>query len=224
MKHLKLILMLIALGWAPHSFAKKAKRQGFNFGASFGFETKPEPQLVPRTTGDNKRAQETSSFANPHVGYAFFNVLNIGIMAHQKSTAGTTSIRGITPNSSIESEYEADLLGGGLFMRFLFGKALYLGSNIGYFQRETKIANVYTIDSNSSQFSGQRDHLTIKSSGLGFSGSAGIELPVAYGFFTTFNLTRSIYLLNPHSKSTNVGKVDGEEAQTQLSFGLSHYL
>lgn len=218
-----LILLMMGVLLPQAAYGKRSKRKGFNFGSTLRLVNTDQPGLVAGQDGDNLRNHSSTRTIRPSLGYAIADVFNLGVEFTLSNEESERTVRGSTAGTSIFSNRMSDLNGAAFISRFLFGRVMYFQAGVGYYERNTRILTEYITESGSGSYSGTREHMKVRSGGAGYHLGAGIEIPIAYGFFFTTDYSARIYDLKAFKSVGNVGEVDGHEESREVSFGVSHY-
>lgn len=225
MKTIYIILasMLLTAIIADPAYARKDRRQGFNFGSTIGVSTLTDRRNASENDSMAGKQSSTSQSFNPYFGYAIGGVFNIGATFSLVSTEAQSQQRSLDNSTEISTETTSALKSGSIFGRLLFGRVLYfeLGGGV-YHATSNEIRSENQMLSGNS-FSGQRQEYNSKGMGPGYHIGAGIELPVTIGFYITSAYKKHVYKLNETNEDLNLGKQQSYKQKSELSFGVSYY-
>ncbi|MGE0172777.1 MAG: outer membrane beta-barrel protein [Oligoflexales bacterium] len=224
MKTLTYALIALIVGAVSSSaYAKKSKREGFNFGVNLRLVDSDRPTLAKDDDGTARRSTSEVRSVKPYFGYAFDGVFHLGlkmIFEDEKSQENLV----LVPNvSRVETQKTSSLNGGGAVARLLFGNVMFFEVGAGYYERLTKLDVEVTTDSDNGNFSGSREAHKTRAAGLGYHAGAGLEIPITAGFFFSSDYTAYFYKLKAYKNNTDINRGDEPEAAQELSFGLSYY-
>lgn len=218
-----IVAMISFVAFSTEAFAKKAKRDGFNFGTTLRLMETDQPSIATNAGGNSKRSVSDVQSVRPHLGYVFGGLFHLGVDAVIESEEREEALNGLNANEKIESSRSSSLNGAGLVARFLFGQVMYFQTGIGYYDRKDEVVNKYATDLGSGQFSGRKEELTSRAVGAGYHLGGGIELPVAAGFYVSANYLVQTFELKPYKESSSIKRDSDRESRQELSFGIVHY-
>ena len=204
------------------AFAKRDQRDGFNFGSSVRMITNNDRTYGDQTSGVDGTTKSSSQSYNPFVAYST-GLLNLGITAHVESADTATTEQQKSTNQIVDRKSSTDVKGTSVFGRFLFGKVMFFELGLGVYKQKVTVNNQYTNMSGSGSFSGNSDSYTLDSAGPGYHMGAGLELPIADGFYFTTSYLVRIFQLRDISDGS-FGAKRAYEQKRELTFGLEHYL
>ena len=199
------------------AFAKRDRREGFNFGSSVRIVTNNDRTYGDQTSGVDGTTKSSSQSYNPFVAYSN-GLLNLGLTAHVESADTATTEQQKATGQIVDRKSSTDVKGTSVFGRFLFFE---LG--LGIYKQKVTVNNQYTNMSGSGSFSGNSDSYTLDSAGPGYHMGAGLELPIADGFYFTTSYLVRIFQLRDISDGS-LGAKRAYEQKRELTFGLEHYL
>jgi hypothetical protein len=205
------------------AFARRFDREGFNFGATLHSNSHEDRTSgkIDRNEPDSK-AETLLTTVTPYVGYAF-SVFNLGVslLAQNGSQEVVESLgdKQTIKNSTFSRQ------GLSLFGRFLFGRYFFF-EGAGGLYRETGKTDVEVKEKKSTGiFAGTTDTFEQTTIGPGYNIGAGVEVPIAGGFFfTTAYQVRAVRLREASSGSPFGGRNRTFSQTREIAFGLSHYL
>ena len=212
---------------AEDAFARRDRRQGFNFGVTLGLGNADARTIgaeQENASTNQTRSKTDAVSASPYMGYVFFDRLNIGLQGlieNSSSEQETSSAEsGITTTTNSKSQLKA----GSLFFRFLFGKIMYFEAGAGVYEGRSNIETRTENSDTSGSFTGTREDYNTRGLGPGFHGGVGLEISVLNGFYFTSNFLLRSYQLREFSGGGSLGKKRGSVSSRELSFGISHYV
>jgi hypothetical protein len=204
------------------AYAKRDRREGFNFGTSVRIISSDDKAYGNATDGIDGGTKTQSQSYNPFVAYST-GLLNVGLTAHIESTQSSTREHQNSTGQIVDRQSSSDLKGTSLFGRFLFGKVMFFELGMGLYKQNVNVDNQYTNVSAGGSFNGQRDTYKVESAGPGYHLGGGLELPIADGFYFTTSYLVRIYQLRDISSGT-LGEKRAYEQKRELTFGVEHYL
>lgn len=223
MKRIISTLIFTGLLASGPAYAKKSKREGFNFGASFGLVDQKDKGLRADVDDDNSRTSSLSSTVNPYIGYVVADFMNLGLNLSFENSRVDETIRSSVESEYIQREKTSTLKSAGLFTRFLFARVMYFEFGLGAYDRKVDLVTTYTSEQGDGQFVGQRQEYKTHGVGPGYHLGYGLELPIAYGFHFTTAYNVRIYQLRSFDNRGEVGRKTGRENKREVVFGLSYY-
>lgn len=224
MKRLLIIgLSIMGLSVSTGAWAKKSKREGFNFGASFGSVDQRDKGLRADVGEDNSRTSTESSTVSPYIGYVAADFLNLGLNLSFENSKVDETIKGSVENEYIQREKNSALKSAGLFSRFLFAQIMYFELGVGVYDRKVDLVTSNVTEQGDGMFEGQRQTYKTHGVGPGYQMGYGLELPIAYGFHFTTAYNVRIYQLRSYDSEGEVGRKTGRQNKREVVFGLSYY-
>ena len=195
-------------------------REGLNFGLSGSWYGAKEDDRGDASQMVGK-ANESRQNAVFHFGYAFDEVVNLGLTFSLLSQSRIERIQGESAEEIIDRQTESDLRSYGLFFRFLFGRYFYAELGGGAYDYRNTTTTEFVSQISETQFSALVDEANVKGIGPGFHAAAGIEIPLKYGFFVTGNYRFFRYSTTLNGKN-NAATRRSSQAD-EFVFGIHHY-
>lgn len=225
MRQFRLMLCIASLIFISNTaFAKKDKRDGFNFGTGISLDSSNDQT---KNQGENNNSFQTKSSTqgfSPYIGYSFSGVFNLGLNffvgeEEKKEVEQNGDGKTLNDRNSNTTSKSASIFG-----RFLFGKILYFEAGFGVYKESTSINNTLAISVEGERVSGTVEDYSINGSGVGYHVGAGFEIPTGAGFYFTGSYLTKVYRIN--DGGSLFGESDKKNAYQQkrlLTFGLAHY-
>lgn len=217
--------LAVALFSVPTAALAKSKREGFNFGANWRAVGVEDQSLGLNDDKSRSVTSKDETTATPYVGYVAADWLNLGVNATIETLDSKEQLTKEGSDERIIRDRRSKLQGGSLFMRFLFARVLYFEAGFGLYRRSVSIFNEVTVAGDDGQFTGRKDEIESSGIGPGYHLAAGMEFPMAYGFYFTTAYTNRIYQLRDFKGEGNVdlGRRTGRERKREVSFGVAYY-
>jgi len=203
------------------AFAKRDKREGFNFGTSVRMIDNNDRAFGDASSGVDANVKVNSQSYNPFMAWST-GLLNLGITAHLESNNSSTTETNKDSGHVVDRNASADIKGTSLFGRFLFGKVMFMEFGLGIYKQKLTVNNQYK-DINGSAFSGTTDSYVLDSAGPGYHMGYGLELPITDGFYFTTSYTVRIFQLRDISDGM-FGAKRAYQQKREITFGVEHYL
>jgi hypothetical protein len=218
----KLAMLLLAFSLAQVSFARRDRRDGFNFGTTVKLvDTDDRRYAVGDATRDSRSERTMQSFT-PYVGYAFAGALNLGLAATLQHGTEKMLDTAKDGQDEISREISASLNAGNLFARRLFGKVMFMELGVGLYSEQVSATTEFNSLLADGTYSGRREHSKTQSMGMGYHGGIGAELEMGAGFFFTSSFLTRVYHLK-EVKGGDMGAKTGYQQNRELNFGLAYY-
>lgn len=222
---MKIWILLFGLGSlipVGDAFAKRSKRQGFNFGSTMYYKSASFPDL-----SESKSRDAHSSFHEfryrPFLGYSFGGVFNLGLGLEWEQLNSEKLESQPDSETSYTKVEDQDLTGGFLFGRLLFGRIFFMEAALGYYEKSHSQSLVYEQGPQSGSYNGARENWQLVARGPGAAMGAGMEIPVSDGFHLSASFMTRKLMLKQASASQNVGPYQGDSTTGSMNFGMSHY-
>lgn len=205
-----------AVGYSTESEARRAQREGVNFGVSV--RAGSETWEAPANDGSDAKVEVSSTAASPFVGYSF-GTINIGVMAVNESTKYVET-RPLEDGSNSVETRSGNLGGAGVFSRLLFGRFFFFELGAGIYKGSLSSSSEIARDDGAG-YSGDRTSSSLSGTGYGIHYGGGLEIPIADGFHMSAAYIAREVRLSGFEKET---KASLSRERGELSFGLIHYL
>jgi hypothetical protein len=215
--------LLVGTTLSTNAYAKRSRRDGFNFGVNLRVLDTDRPTLAKDDDGTTRRATSEERSVKPHFGYSFDGVFHLGLKMIFEEEQGVENLVLVPNESRVESMRTSTLGGGGPVARLLFGNVMFLEVGAGYYERMTKLDVEVTTDDGDGNFSGKREQHKTRAAGLGYHAGAGVEIPISDGFFFSSDYTAYFYKLRAYKNNTDLNRGQEDEKTQEVSFGLSYY-
>lgn len=221
----RIILSIAVLAsLASPAYARRGERNGFTFGLSMRALDNRDSSLAGDDAYSSKDKQSSVDAVNPHMGWAFSDTFNIGLMGTFESSSLEERDVSADGGQEVRRTQESTLKGGGLYLRFLFAKYMYFEGGFGIYDRRISVDNQYVIPGDGDSFVGRRETYSIRGVGPGYQLGFGIEVPVTNGFYFTSAYIARILQLRDYNGDGDVGGKRARIQQREVAFGLSHYV
>lgn len=217
------IIILLSLSISGTSYAKRDKRNGFNFGVSLRLLDTEDKSLAGNETVKNSEIQTEVQSVRPYFGVVIFDAFNVGLSGLFENQKTQEQLVSTEDERSISRTSQSILKSYNLFSRFMFAKFMYFEGGFGLYDRTTKVENEFTSDKGDGIFVGEREEYRVRGVGFGYHLGGGLEIPVTNGFYFTANYLVRTFQLRDQSKDT-IGKKRARVQKRELTFGLSHYV
>jgi hypothetical protein len=204
--------------------ARGRDREGFNFGASFGYETASDRNFSSNVSATKANVESSGSTVSPYFGYVMGEHFNLGISAIFNSTSVKEDESNAEFRQRVERNKQISTKALNAFTRFLFGGVMYFELGAGIYDQGMSIKNAYVSDMDGGAFSGHREQYSIRGLGTGYHMGGGFEVPMSRGFFFTSSYVVRVYNLRNYRGSGDLGGKVGFNQKRDISFGLSHYV
>jgi hypothetical protein len=204
------------------AFAKRAQRDGLNFGTTLSYSNVSQPSLIMHGEEATAKGQSLSKASHPYIGYTFGEFFTLGLQGAMIAEERMEKQQG-AGNSLVTNERSSVLQGGGLFTRFLFGQVMYFEAGIGYFERRSSLVSKSVSYLSAGGFEGVEETIRARSSGIGYRIAVGLEIPVAYDFYATSSYASNKFDLKGVKVTPGNEKGSFEESQQQIEFGIAYY-
>ncbi len=203
------------------AFAKRDKREGFNFGTSVRLINNNDRAFGDASSGVDANTKVNSQSYNPFMAYSN-GLLNLGITAHIESTDSTSTETNKDSGRVVDRSSSSDIKGTSVFGRFLFGKVMFMELGLGVYKQKVTVNNQYK-DVSGASFSGTTDAYVLDSAGPGYHMGYGLELPITDGFYFTTSYIVRIFQLRDISDGS-FGAKRAYQQKREITFGVEHYL
>jgi len=203
------------------AFAKRDKREGFNFGTSVRMIDNNDRAFGDASSGVDANTKINSQSYNPFMAWST-GLLNLGITAHLESNNSATTETNKDSGHVVDRNSSADIKGTSLFGRFLFGKVMFMEFGLGIYKQKLTVNNQYK-DINGSAFTGTTDSYVLDSAGPGYHMGYGLELPITDGLYFTTSYIVRIFQLRDISDGM-FGAKRAYQQKREITFGVEHYL
>lgn len=216
-----LTAVILAFGFSSAAEARRAKRTGFNFGASLRVMNSDDQTFATDENSSDSHLKSTSQSVTPYLGYCISDAFDIGIAGLVENT---TSERNDTNSSGVETlrTQSIDVKGISYFSRFMFANYFYFESGIGLYDQKVLIHQETKNGADDGSFTGNQADQEIHGIGPGYHIGAGLELPITAGFnMTAAYMVRAFDLRN--FTNGEIREKRGIEQRREVSFGLSYY-
>ena len=213
-------IAMVALN-SGQAFAKRDRREGFNFGTSVRLINNNDRAYGDATSGVDASTKVNSQSYNPFVAYSN-GLLNVGLTAHVESTDSVTTETNKDTGRVVDRNASSDVKGTSVFGRFLFGKVMFMELGLGVYKQKVTVNNQYKEVAGSS-FSGTTDAYVLDSAGPGYHMGYGLELPITDGFYFTTSYIVRIFQLRDISDGS-LGAKRAYQQKREITFGVEHYL
>jgi len=222
MKRINTFLFLTGfLALSTAAFAKKDKRDGFNFGTGIRL-IGANDKINPTESSENTTVTKTSGQAfTPYVGYSF-GALNLGLAGYIESSTQEVNEKNKDGTVEIKRSTESSTKGISIFGRFLFGKVMFFEVGGGYYAQNLSMDNEYKTNT-ANGFEGTSDSYSLNTSGLGTHFGGGLEIPIDDGFYFTGAYILRILQLRDMNSGSEFGTKHSVQEKRELTFGLAHY-
>jgi len=215
-----LLGLLIAVPWSQTAHARRADREGLNFGTSIRIMDSDDRGQQSAVSDKNTRTKSAGQAFSPYLGYAF-GPLNLGLMLNVENKYEEFSER--TPSTSQELSRDASTASKAIsvFSRFNFGNIMFFAAGAGIY---SQVTNIHTEMRNVSggTFAGTTDDYKLEGIGPGYHMGMGLELPASNGFFFTGSYMVHNYQLRDTTHSS-YGSLIGSQQKRELAFGIAYY-
>ncbi len=215
-----LLAFILFSGLLSDALYARNDREGFNFGLSGSWSSSKGDDRGEASSLVEK-SQDSRRHGVFHFGYAFDEVINLGLNFAFISDQRSERLLGESSGEVIDRQTESDLRSYGLFFRFLFGRYFYfeLGGGAYDYRNGTKTEFVSQVSGN--QFNSVIDESQVRGVGPGYHAAAGIEIPLKYGFFVTGNYRFLQYATTVSGNNSAATKRSGQS--DEIVFGIHHY-
>lgn len=206
--------------WSTIAFARRADREGLNFGSSVRIMDSDDRGQSSAISNKDTRTKSAGQAFTPYVGYAF-GPLNLGLMLNVENKYEEFTETSPTSNQQLSREASTSSKAMSIFSRFNFGKIMFFEAGAGVYSQTTNVHTEIRSVSGGT-FSGSSDDYKLQGVGPGYHMGAGLELPAANGFFFTGSYMVHNYQLRDTAHSS-YGSVIGSQQKRELAFGISYY-
>jgi hypothetical protein len=217
------LIMVTGLATAEAAEARRARREGFNFGTSVRLldgESKTTPGIG---SDQNTQVTSDSQAVSPYLGYAFSS-LNLGL-SFAAETGRTESVeRSEDGNHTTTRKSSRRATGGSLFARFMFGEVFFFEAAGGLYQEQLNVSteSKETTDEDGG-FVGEGEAYEVKGVGPGYHLAAGLELPMGGNFFFTSTYQFRMVTLRDYPGGLTLGKKRSVSQKREALFGIAYY-
>lgn len=218
-----LVIFLVSVGMTQVAFAKKSRRDGFNFGTSVYLNGGSEPGITEQDGGQGQTLHRSEQRFKPHVGYVFGRTFNLGLGLDLEQETRQSQVEGIEADERLSIDETKELNGGYIFGRLLFGQIFFIQAGFGYYQREISKEASVEVMSAEGYFSGRREEWSVKAGGPGLHSAIGLEIPITVGFYVASQYEVRRLVMKKITTSGNLSNYNGDELAKQYNFGISYY-
>jgi hypothetical protein len=216
-----LILAAVVMVTSP-AFAKKSRREGFNFGSGVKILSSDDRTLAGDTSDKNVHSIKSTEAFSPYVAISG-GTFNIGLMGSVDKTVVSEIETSATSDDENIRNREIKTSSGSVFMRFLFGEILFLEGGMGIYQEKQHIKNTTTNANGNGNFLGAKEEYKIDGSGPGYHVGAGFEIATGAGFFFNGTYMTKIYRINEGEAIFGKGNQRAYDQKREVTFGLAYY-
>jgi hypothetical protein len=216
----RLMLAIPPLIIATGAEARRADREGLNFGSSIRILDNDDRGESNSLNKNSTRTKSSGQAFSPYVGYAF-GPLNLGLMLNVETKAEEFTESNASNGQQLNRQATTSSKAVSLFTRFNFGKIMYLGAGAGLYSQNTDVRSEVR-SSTGETFTGSTNTYKLRGIGPGYHAGIGIELPAVNGFFFTGAYVVHNYTLRDTANS-GYGSVIGTQQKRELSFGIAYY-
>ncbi len=224
---MKTALYLIAVAVAAATFAspaeaRRANRNGVNFGTSVRVLDTNERTHAGKGSDRNTKFTSNSQAINPYLGYAFDD-LNLGLTfsAENKDTATEEALADGTMITNRNSHLSSR--GLSLFVRYNFGGVFFFEGAGGIYEERLKVVSETKHNIGGGEFTGERDEYEVRGVGPGYHAAGGIELQMGAGFYFTAAYQVRMVQLRDLEKGAELGAKRSQTQKREILFGIAHY-
>lgn len=219
---MKILVAVVVLGIAQNAWARRDRRDGFNFGTTVKLvDTDDRRFAVGESTRDSRSKRAVQSFT-PYMGYAFDGMFNLGIAATLQQSSERVTDKAKDGSDEILRSIDSSLKAGNLFVRLLFGRVMFLEAGTGLYSESIKVENEYKTLLGDGSYEGRREQFNASAMGLGYHGAIGVEIEMGNGFYFSSSFITRVYNLK-ESKNKDLGSKTGYQQNRELNFGIAYY-
>jgi hypothetical protein len=219
---LTVIVMMLGLGMAPDAFAKRDRREGFNFGTSVRILDTDDATKAGIGSDKDTRVKSSTQAVAPYLGYSTGS-FNFGLSLNSENSS--SSIVETSQDGLEETTRETDLTskGASFFSRFLFGKVFFFEAAFGIVSSKTKTMTETKTTGSNGTFAGNEEEYEVSGVGPAYHLGGGLELTMGGGFYFTSAYNVRIVQLRDYNGGSELGKKRSYEQKRELLFGIAHY-
>jgi hypothetical protein len=216
------LVAMVALITGTPAFAKKNRRDGFNFGTGVKIINSDDRTLAGETSDKSVHMTKETQAFSPYAAISN-GTFNLGLKADLDSTSVSETEVSTTSSDESLRNRQVTTNSGSIFCRFLFGEILYLEGGLGIYQEKQVINNVYTSGSSDGAFLGAKEQYKIEGTGPGYHIGGGFEIATGAGFFFNGAYLAKIYQINEGDAIFGKSGKRAYEQKREVSFGLGYY-
>lgn len=214
------LVLLIAASFSQAAYARRADREGLNFGSSVRIMDSDDRGQQSTLSDKNTRTKSAGQAFSPYLGYSF-EALNLGIMLNVENKYEEFSEKSPSTNQELSRQASTSSKAASLFARFNFGKIMYFQAGAGVYSQVTDIRTELR-NTSGLEFQGTTSNYKLEGMGPGYHAGVGLELPASNGFFFTGSYMVHNYQLRDTTHSS-YGSLIGSQQKRELAFGIAYY-